>query len=464
VATGLRLRIAGYATFGLGVLSVALLVVGLLYVWSHLDRWVSRYVIDQAHERGVVLEMAGVDYGIGWVQLREPRFTLVGVHGIRGAARTVDVRFEHFNPTGIDADGVSVQIEGSAPVLALELSQWTRSYPSTYSLRAVARDVAVVWRPAPGLPAWVEISGATVVPTADGGAFSAKQARVASVALGEVGAGWSKTDATIGLGFGLASPDRAPVRLHVAYALARPVVEITVVPTDLAKLSGPLGVKIPIENVTASGNVRLELPPRDQTGEVTGSVHLELRGYVPPHPVELDGFVFGNLTTVDTRITVSADQQLVKLDDTKVKAGAFQLVGKGQVTRHEKYASVTLGLRGDLPCSALADAYAQNQLGGQLGYLAGKLAREAVQGSVAVLLNLEADTRDLAAARVERTIGMGCGLRPLDPGLLDRLQRVLERAGLPKLPKLPPLPSGLPPLPTAIPPFPDLRWVGRDAG
>jgi hypothetical protein len=473
VARTSRWRIAGLAALLIGAVAVIGLVVGLLVVWLSLDGWVSRYVTDAARERGISVEGGQVEYGIGWVRLRGPRFSLIGVRGVQGSARSVEVRLVGLDPTSIDAEGVTLEVEGSAASLALDLTQWTKNYPSTYALRTVAREVALTWRPARGAAPWIVIRGATVVPTPDGGRFNARKVQAVSLALGEVAVTWTKSETRIGIGFGIASAAQAPIRLSVQHALAKPTADITVVPTDLAKLSGPLGIKLPLENVRVGLTAHLELPARLQTGPVAGTVHLDLHGYVPPHPVELDGFVFGDLTTLDTRFAIPADQSRVTLSETQVVAGALKLRGQGEIVRREQQADVSLGLRGDLPCTALADAAAQNRLGGKLGEIVGKLARQVLQGSVAVLVKIDGNTSALDQAKVQKTIGMGCGLRPLDPTLLAGLQRLLDQAGLPPLPSLPtalpPLPAlpTLPTLPTTLPtlpPFPDLRRGGRDAG
>ena len=68
-------------------------------------------------------------------------------------------------------------------------------------------------------------------------------------------------------------------------------------------------------------------------------------------------------------------------------------------------------------------------------------------GSVAVRVRLSADTRNLANATVEPTIGVGCGLAPIkgvDPKLLKQLPaavRDFADKAQKALPVLPPLPE-----------------------
>jgi hypothetical protein len=127
-----------------------------------------------------------------------------------------------------------------------------------------------------------------------------------------------------------------------------------------------------------------------------------------------------------------------------------------------------LDLKGKLSCAAVADSAARARVGSVLGRLLGEAAKRVVQGSVGVRVVIRADTRNLSDAQVDRTIGVGCGLRPLSLddlkklGLPTSLEEFAEKAqqvseqldkSLPDLPKeLPdlkdlPIPSGIPPLP-----------------
>jgi hypothetical protein len=205
---------------------------------------------------------------------------------------------------------------------------------------------------------------------------------------------------------------------------------------------------------------------------VSGITNITLKGYVPPHPFELDGFIFGDTTTFDTKFTLPSTRDRIMLTESRLKAGKFELSGDGLLSRGSDHSEATLKLSGELPCSALAGVEAESRLakllGASLAGKAGKLAEKLVNGSVHVGLALSADTRQLSAARVERTIGVGCGLHPLSlaelskllpadvnellkslPTLADDLSTLPALQGLPS--GLPPLPSGVPPLPTALP-------------
>jgi hypothetical protein len=227
--------------------------------------------------------------------------------------------------------------------------------------------------------------------------------------------------------------------------------------------------------VIASGQVQLAFPSTAlQGGTITGKLSASLKGFIPPHPPELDGFVFGDTTTFDTGISiVGVERELVSLAPARVKAGKFELSGLGSVRRVGLDANVDMDLSGDLPCDALAGAAAESRLGQLLGRASGKqgkrTAEALVVGTVAVKVGIKASSKDLLHAKLTQQIGVGCGLRPLTltelikltPNATD-LQAIGNEVGkklddLGKdlgLPPMPPVPPGLtlPPLPGFDPP------------
>jgi hypothetical protein len=202
-------------------------------------------------------------------------------------------------------------------------------------------------------------------------------------------------------------------------------------------------------------------------GEVKGKLSATLKGFVPPHPPELDGFVFGDVTTFDTDLTIDGARNRVTLTSSTVKAGKFELKGGGSVVREGQSASVDLELKGALPCDALAGAAAESRLGQLLGRVSGKQGKRTalaiVRGDVSVDVGIKASTKDLLNAKLTQKIGVGCGLRPLSlaelialtpnakdlQGIGNEVGKKLEDIG--KDLGLPPVPSGL-----ALPPLPPL--------
>jgi hypothetical protein len=206
-------------------------------------------------------------------------------------------------------------------------------------------------------------------------------------------------------------------------------------------MAGPFAMPLPVKDVVGSGKVTFDFASRDSMMPTGGHARLDLEGYVPPHPVELDGFVFGNVTT-----------------------GKFVLKGGGNLTRQGDATRIRLDMNGALPCDALASAAAESRLARLLGRAAGRKAGIAalrvVGGSVTVRVQVDASTKNLPDAKLERSIGIGCGLKPLTLEDLRELGEQLFAGDLSKLPEdlgklIPPgplpIPSRLPPLPSGFP-------------
>jgi hypothetical protein len=99
-------------------------------------------------------------------------------------------------------------------------------------------------------------------------------------------------------------------------------------------------------------------------------------------------------------------------------------MGGGKVQRAAEHATVDMDLAGALSCAAIARSAAAAHVGTFLSTVIGKAAKQLVEGSVAVRVRIAADTRNLDAARVLPTIGVGCGLVPLK-ALDPRLRKLL---------------------------------------
>jgi len=451
---------------------VVIVLIGVLLLARFWDPYLRRRVREAALGKGFAIEFVAIHASCNRLELEGVTLTLVGVEGIAARLDRIELALDHLEPVAATVHGGRIGLAGSAPALALALAEWTRAHPATYAVPLTADGIGVEWREAATAEPWLTLAGGTVVPNPVGGAFAADRAAIGGVDVGRVTAGYRSTEAQIELGFGAQPPAEGPVRIVVRHAATPPVATVTLRPTPLERLARPLGVPLPVSGVTASGAAELALPESLGVGPVTGTLRLVLQGYIPPHPAELDGFVFGDTTELGTELAVSADRKQVALTQTRVTAGRFVVKGKGDVTRSAQTARVRLALRGDLPCAALAGAAAQSRLGEALGRLTARLAREYVQGTVAVRIDIDAQTHQLDQARMTRTIGVGCGLRPLTiPGIgtvdLSGLDLTDLPTGLPTaLPSaLPPVPSGwrLPPVPTSLP-LPSLGATSRVSG
>jgi hypothetical protein len=449
---------------------------GLLVV---LPKYVAARVVSVAEAEGVTLEPKAIRFGWGWVQITQAKVTLDRVRSVTVQVGRIDVALDELTPTSIQLTNVEAQVLGSITNVGLELSEWTKSHAGAYALPLSAQNVHVTFVEQAGASPWLDVSGGSLTHTATGGIFAAEHARLLNVDLGKVGASFARQSSAIALGFGEADLARAPFRVEISPAAPVPTAKFTLAPIVAERLAQPLGVVLPVTGVLVSSETTLSFPdtgPEKDT--VHGVTHITLKGYVPPHPFELNGFVFGDTTTCDAKFTIPPLRDRIVLDETELKAGAFELTGNGLIVRSSDHSQIDASLHGQLPCSTLAaattNARVSTVLGAELGAKAAEFADKLVNGSVAIGLTVSADTRHFAAAKVARTIGVGCGLHPLTlaelaklaplpPDLNALLQSVPALpADLSNLPVLPALPSGLPSLlgvpalPTGMPPLPNL--------
>jgi ADP-dependent NAD(P)H-hydrate dehydratase / NAD(P)H-hydrate epimerase len=430
-----------------------------------LKPWIKQQAIDKAADHGIVLSIGEFSFSWSRVVLHDPSFELAGLPRIHGTAKELEVSLVSFKLAGIRADDVRVEVEGTAPAVVLGVSEWTKRYPNIYRLPASATNVRVTWREQKGGAPYVELFGGTIGHGKTSTAFRAEHTQLHVCPnpkegappgqqcpdLGEFGAAWTADDAVVELGLGTQDLEHAPVKLAVKHAVDPPTADIVLAETKVEELAGPFAVSIPeLKGVRASGVLHLELPKGRKTGPIAGTLSAKLLGFVPPHPKEIDGFVFGDMTTLDTKLVIAENKERLDLTETKVTAGAFKLAGNGSVVKEEDHGRIKVELKGNLPCSALAGAMADSYLGKIVGGLAGQLARQLVGGSVGITVRVDADTRKLPDAKIDKLVGVGCGLKPLKIGDIDFSK-------LPDLGKLPPIPSGmipnfeLPPPPSEAP-------------
>lgn len=415
----------------LGVVLVLGVVVA--FGWGPATRAIT---IREARAHGILLgdEIGAVELGWGEVTVRDYTFELDGVEGVEGKGKELTVGLDGLTAASLRAHEVELDLVGSAAVLAVAISEWTGAHPELVRIPTKADEVAVSWQESASGPAWLKIRGGTIEPLKNGAKLDGR-ASVLGLPLGGVGAVWKGDKAKVQLGFGRSDEDDAPIQIEVSELKTKPKAKIALRPTSLAKLSGPLGVLLPIAGVTVSGDALLQYKGKKKA-PIVGNVDAKLEGYRPPVPREAQGFVFGDTTTLSTDVEISADRKTISLTKTKVKHGAIVLDGEGSISRGLTYATIDMKLSGKVSCSALAKAAIEGGMGARLGPMAQQLAAGGVKGSVEIRLVLSADTRNLLATKIERHMGVGCGIR---------------------WPELPPIPEGFPQIPN-IPGLPQLKF------
>lgn len=226
--------------------------------------------------------------------------------------------------------------------------------------------------------------------------------------------------------------------------------------------SGILFGNVPGElaTTTASGSLKLDIPYGLNPAQPKGQFDFTLAGLNFPVPRELAGLVYDTSPHLSGTLTSNRTYTKFTVPKLHFETGALRMKGKGNVERDGMQTHWQATLQGPLPCDAIVAAAARvhlqgSPLGDELASAAAKISRKALRGSVNILVALDAESSDLAAAKIVKSVGLGCGLEPLPVPNLSELPEIL----LKDLPQLKDLPAGLgtPPATSGDVPLPKLE-------
>lgn len=142
----------------------------------------------------------------------------------------------------------------------------------------------------------------------------------------------------------------------------------------------------------------------------TGHYEATLEHWIPPHPVELNGIVFGDATKASGDFTMVGTS--VDLTKIHVAAGTLVLDGKGKASLSEG-GRVDLDLSGSVPCNALAVSAIGAHLGVGAALLTSRLASGHITGSVSVQLKVTLRAREASKPEIHPAAQLHCGLKIL---------------------------------------------------
>jgi hypothetical protein len=388
---------------------LVLLGIGVAAAKDPVLRWL---VAREASRFGVELRYERVSLGFHRVDLHGVDLSLLGVRGMRVSIATVSAQVEGLAVAAVEAAGMTIALEGSAADRLLELGAWSNDHARLFELPGASSEVRITWVSAPGEAAWMDLRNGTLSSSGKGAVFRSPSASLLGVPVGALGATWTADGGTLAIGLGGETLEASPIRLDLHPTSSPPTGDLRVGPIKLEALGAPLGLSLPAPGAVLEGKASLTMGgARAGSEEIEGSLSMTLDGWVPPHPRELDGIVYGKRTSFETKLRVSADRRKVTLGDTRVAAGSFKLKGGGSLDRQGDHAKALLDLKGQLACSEVARSAAIGNLGSFLGKIVGDVAQTTVGGSVAISVRLEADTRNLAGATIKQEVGVGCGLR-----------------------------------------------------
>ncbi len=387
---------------------VVLIVGGGLGGWlfvQNLPGFAGDRAIAGAKEHGFDLGFQELDLeGVLPWDDRPAQVILRGVRVKSFAVADVDIDVKEIRGTLVDLDLVSVEVvepKVSAPSLPalFAFEDALRSGPSK-DLPITATKVRLrVSEVAEGLPLAV-VSQADKV-TSKGGELVVEgltlQPDIPFVSLGmaPVAVKLERADDRVWV----RPVDLSAARLGVDRAGKRGFLELE----GLTPESMPKWLPVDLPGKKISGKLDLTLSGPDA---LKGSFDATVTGYVPPHPRELQGILFGDATKVSGKFRMEG--LVVTLDEMAVKAGSLELKGTGQLGILD--GKVRLDLKGAVPCAELAASAIGAHVGGAASIIAGRLARGRLTGTVETRVTVEADVRDLERAKVAPSAFVHCSV------------------------------------------------------
>jgi hypothetical protein len=428
-------------------------------------------VFKVARAADVRLQVREIRWGLGFVQIFDSHLEFARVPGLTVDVRRLDIDFAATNIQKILLSGIDVHAAGDPQVLyrdgTRELARLrTVKLPGetkTSRPEIEYRELGLDWQG--NLPmvsrARLENVRWTEAPT---GTPTAGETEVTIKATRALIGTWETSPFAIvfraqkegfDLGFG---ESFATAKWSVSYrdGTDGPLAVLGFTAVDIPELIAQFGnAQSPeaLAKARADGVLTAQFDP--STLKVLGKLTARLSGFLPPHPQELKGYAFKDTTRLDVTFTSDPLLNVAELPVIQLVNGDLALLGNGRVERTPTGAKVRADLATRLDCVTLAKGFATTDVGGALGAWGQKNAAKALRGSVAVRVQLDADTDHFADAKVVKRIGIGCGLRPLsiedflslglppppEPKAIERLVKQL-----PKIERLPKLPSLLPSL------------------
>jgi hypothetical protein len=414
-----------------------------------IPRYVEREVIAAAKERGLELAPGEIGFGWGWVQISDGKAKLIGVRGVELGFAIADVTLDGKVPLEFSLADVSLEAVGNPMAIADDLAAWSRTYEKRTTEPVSITGLSVALRSERGADPLFSLARAKLLVKPGRLSLDAEKVNVQGRELGATRLLRDPEKIAIAATLGQSPLDNPLIALELREA-ERTLVHAALRPVTVGELGKALGVGLPRPEIGVSGTLDLTVPRKLLGSDrLAGRTDFTLKGYVPPHPIELDGFVFGDTTTVGAAFKLEPERLRVAISDARVKAGRFELAGEGELRAEGRSARLVLVLRGELPCSALAGVVAETRLGRALGKVSGKAARVMVGGGVGVRVSVDMSSEKPEQARVLKTITPGCGLRPLSFEELVKLGELAPEALTPEvmadLKKL--IEEGLPPPP-----------------
>lgn len=427
-------------------------------------------VIDYTRVLGVRLEPTEVRFGLSFVQITDAKFVALEIPGVSGTVGRITIDFSGLTPKSVLLSGVTVNANGDLLEMADAASGFYERLSSLKQSKSAPPLPDISWRhlavnlsTTSRLVPTASVNELTLVthagPTHDEYSLSTAGTKIGELNLGPAAVAARSQDGVFELGWGK-SLQESRWRATYRKLLTADELRFSFQPVPLKEIFGLFDATTApseLSNTTLQGHIEAL---RDHTsGRTAGSLTLDLSGFTPPYPAELKAYRFDDRSNVRANFDVDPLFQQIQLRGIDLRTGELSLLGHGCVDLKPPSARLRAELSTALDCVTLAKGWVSERVSGDLGQWTLRNTPRAIQGSVRVKVQIDAESDQLGQAKIVRQIGMGCGLRPMslvelmnlglppmpDAGTVERMTKQFPPSTLlSNLPKWPPLPMFAP--------------------
>ena len=418
-------------------LAVLVVLIGAAgaFLYTHLDQIVRTVIVSRAEAHGVTLEFETLEVvrhglAVESATMGKVKVTTEALPGVDIEADQLDVAISGFSPTGAVLSGLRAKIAAAPkvklsakratvtitdfapsatelenlvltaddPGALIDLTDVTSAGPFTAVKTTIKGAHLEITRIAPALPESLVIDADAVQRDGKKTILVGVKTRLPLIGLPLELARLELSKE--GASMSIQVPSYPELTLVVADRGAKIDATLSNVPADL--LAEKLGWSRPPNfSLTASTSITIGV------AGVTGTYKATLAHYVPPHPIELNGIVFGDATEATGGFALDGTE--LALSDVVVSAGVLKLKGKGKASiANAGHAELTLD--GAVGCTELAASAVGAHLGLGAGFLTGQIAQGHLTGTVAVHLGVVLDGKDAAHPEVHPSAFLHCGV------------------------------------------------------
>lgn len=443
----------------LGVLFM--LGLALAVGWLLLPTFVLRYVEKEARAQGVVLRDCSLEFTLERVELTGCAFELVDVPGISGTIAKATIELVDYAPKSVLLEQVAVVVRELPDVPTGErVPRWLEQRAKMGKDAKIPIKIQDSRLDLFGVDEKGNQDGAPLVTLKGFEYDSASESLKGDIAIGGTITGkFSHVGTRSELDVALSMSPKTRGRFSVETKPEGAEVRADFEGLPLALFSLPPIVVLPeaLELVQVDGQAYALVPFGLDTKGIRGDFRFSIAGLPMPVPMEIQGLVYGPLVSMTGNFKLHDNYQELDVSKLVVKSGVLELRGDARAAVKGLRIPLQAKLRGALSCGAILEAATRAHTDSPLFINAAKIGRKFVDGSVDIVVGLDADLLKLPEAKLLRTIGVGCGLKPAPvPSELRELgERILK--DLPNPPPFEPPNLSLPAPPRIeLPRLPDL--------